>query len=401
MSTEKRWQFVLMALICWTAAQAQTNWRITSVSTRNMDFYAISNGSGYAVAVTNNGSNVERRCYSDGHHFLSILSTGSVFALRPHPGVDLNGWGSTLYLQPFLPLPTNTVLRGSVITHCTAYSNRIETGVTGLVSRGESDQYGTWDLVLTCAYDRPNKRMTATGLYTIHLAGPLSADTGDLNLVKLASNYLDDVPLVDGTTNDTGDMAYAHVTAGTLNTNWNPVKFPGYFPSEQTTNLLVDVIGDFNCVDTLPQGHRAIQAAYKPDIKLALSARYPTPMIFGGIYDTNLSKAFNEDNIGITPLILTNSTATEFQFDVAIESTSLPGDGIGILAGLSADGTNDLSKVEVYYTDSLAQPFRRLVGELAAAGAHRYTGTVAVPFPKNPPYPAAGFFKLEILTNGN
>jgi len=127
-------------MFMFSAAIAVAAWQITAVSVRPMDSYPPDDNSGYAVAVTNAGWGIERRCYSDGHHFLSILNEGGIFALRPHPGIDLNGWGGTLYLQPFLP---GAVLRGSVISTCQANPDGIEVAATGLVSRGASDQYGT------------------------------------------------------------------------------------------------------------------------------------------------------------------------------------------------------------------------------------------------------------------
>ena len=50
--------------------------------------------------------------YKDNRHFLTVISetkdksTGyiqDIFALRPHPGDDVDGWGSTLYCQAFFP----------------------------------------------------------------------------------------------------------------------------------------------------------------------------------------------------------------------------------------------------------------------------------------------------------
>jgi hypothetical protein len=160
----------------------------------------------------------------------------------------------------------------------------------------------------------------------------------------------------------------------------------------------VDVVGAFNCVDTRAQGHHAIQAAYKPSVKLVLASRQPDiPMIFGGSYDTNKAKDFTADNVGITPLVLKISAATQFQFDVSIESTALQRDGVGILADLAGTGTNGATAVEVYYTDFLNQPFRRYVGNLDAAGTNTYDGTVAVPFAAAMPQPGAGFFLLSSL----
>ena len=37
-------------------------------------------------------------------------------------------------------------------------------------------------------------------------------------------------------------------------------------------------------------------------------------MIFGGIYETGSTSDFAADNVGITPLVLKSSTATQFQF---------------------------------------------------------------------------------------
>jgi hypothetical protein len=58
----------------------------------------------------------------------------------------------------------------------------------------------------------------------------------------------------------------------------------------------------FNQVDTMALGHHAIQAAFKPSLKIVLSSDQPDiPMIFGGFYDTNKAQDFAADNVGITP----------------------------------------------------------------------------------------------------
>jgi hypothetical protein len=388
----------LIALLSLCAASALAEWRISAISVQPKNPDPPNDGSGYRVVVTNAGSGVERRCYRDGHHFLSILNENGIFALRPHPGVDLNGWGSTLYLQPFLP---GADLRSSVISLCQTGPGGIQVAATGLVSRGTLDQYGTWDTSMTFQYDRLAKQMSATGQYTIRLAGVLGPATGDLNLAKLASNYLDDVPLVDGTTNDTGDMAHAHVVAGHLNTIWNPSEQPRYFPNDQTSNLLINVSGAFNQVDTAAQGHHAIQAAFKPSLKLTLTSETPEiPMIFGGLYDTSKAQDFSADNVGITPLVLTSSTSTQFQFTIAIESAALPGDGLGILCNLAATGALPATTAEVFYTESLSSPFRRYVGDLGIFSASACTGTVAIPFPPDVPVPRTGFLRLMVITDG-
>ena len=116
-------------------------------------------------------------------------------------------------------------------------------------------------------------------------------------------------------------------------------------------------------------------------------------MIFGGLYDTNKAQDFSADNVGITPLVLKSSSATQFQFAVAIEFAALPGDGIGILCDLAATGSPPASVAEVYYTESLSLPFRRYVGDLPMTAPTGCTGTVAIPFPPSQPPPISGFFR--------
>lgn len=81
-------------------------------------------------------------------------------------------------------------------------------------------------------------------------------------------------------------------------------------------------------VDTVAQGHQRIEPAYKPGLKVILTGQQPgLPVIFGAIFDRAKCKDFWEDNIGVTPLILKKSTATQFDFQVEFESVALPGDG--------------------------------------------------------------------------
>jgi hypothetical protein len=73
---------------------------------------------------------------------------------------------------------------------------------------------------------------------------------------------------------------------------------------------------------------KKIEPAYKPSLKVRLTIQQPgIPMISGAIYDRAKSQDFWADNIGITPLILKESTETQFQFTVEFESKALPGDG--------------------------------------------------------------------------
>jgi len=176
-------------------------------------------------------------------------------------------------------------------------------------------------------YNQTEKKINGNGNYSISLINFLNDTTGDLNLLKIASNYLDDVPLLNNGIGDTGDMEKADVILNSSSFSWNPSEQPGYFPYDLTNNISIDVLGKYNNVNTSAQGYAPIAAAYKPSLKVILSSKVlGIPMIFGGIYDTTKSKDFWEDNVGITPLILKQSSGKNFIFDVRFESIALPGD---------------------------------------------------------------------------
>jgi hypothetical protein len=186
-------------------------------------------------------------------------------------------------------------------------------------------------LVIEC--NRAAKKITGTGEYAIILDHQLSSATGDLNLYKIASNYLDDVPLLSGGIGDTGDMKWAEVKKGANAEDfwfspWIPPDQASFFPTDITDQLSINVIGQCNNVDTAAQGYEPISPAYKPSLKVVLISQQPgIGMRFGGIYDQAKSKDFWEDNVGITPLVFRTSTETSFYFDVVFESAAMPGDG--------------------------------------------------------------------------
>ncbi len=276
------------------------------------------------------GSATEHRLYLDGHHFLTIIDDQGTFNIRPHPGEDVNGWGSSLYMQPFLP---GAILKHTIIDDINIKCNEIEVIAHGKVSRGVSTNYGDWDTDLSFSYNPLLKKVNGWGEYDVNLMGSLSSSTGDLNLFKLASNYLDDVPLLNGGDGDTGDMKYADVS-GKFDFRWNPSLQPSHFPYDFSDSLSIDVIGDYNQVDTVAQGYAYIEPAYKPSMKVILnSSQKNIPMIFGGMYDWGERKDFWEDNVGITPLIVQSSSYTDYSFDVLFVSEAIEGDG-----GLGAQG---------------------------------------------------------------
>ena len=177
-------------------------------------------------------------------------------------------------------------------------------------------------------YLEAEKKILGSGSDLILLAGSLGDANEDLNICKIASSYLDDVPLLSGGFGDTGDMAAAEVVAPEFQFTWNPSLEPAHFPQDTTDSLSINVLGQYNNVDSAAQGYEPIAAAYKPSLKVTLASRFrAVGMIFGGMYDTGKSSLFWEDNVGITPLVLRQSTRRLFSFAVTFESQALPGDG--------------------------------------------------------------------------
>ena len=277
----------------------------------------------YSVEQVKVGPATEYRFKLDNRHFGTLIDHEGTYAFRPHPGCDINGWGSTWYGQPFLP---NSKLKHTNIESTIADSNGIQVSASGLVSRNISETYGTWSSVIDFVYDPVGQVINGTGLYTITLPGPLTDATGDLNLHKIASNYLDDVPLLSGGTGDTGDMREAVVRRdpGSIWFAWIPPNQPSHFPTDKTAFLSIDVIGEFNNVDTKAMGYEPIAPAFKPSLKVDLTLQQSEAVItFGGIYNLAESQCFYCDNVGITPLISKTNSSTEFRFDVLVESVAL------------------------------------------------------------------------------
>jgi parallel beta-helix repeat protein len=282
----------------------------------------------YSYSQVNAGGNTEYRLYNGSQHFMTaILTSQGAISLRPHPGVDVNGWGSSLYLQPFLPGAT---LKYTNIRSVSANESGIRIIADGNVSKGTVENYGYWKSDIFYSYNQELKEIKGSGNYTVNLIGALSAATGDLNIYKLASNYLKNVPLLNDGLGDTGDM-YEAIVIGNKSYpgfTWDPVAFPAHFPGYYTQNISIDASGNLYNVNTSAQGYSAIAAAYKPSMKVVLNSRDSgIRMMFGGIYDLTKSQDFWEDNIGITPLIQQPTTKTNYTFDVIFYSKARAGDG--------------------------------------------------------------------------
>lgn len=128
-------------------------------------------------------------------HFMSVItddSQGSVLAIRPHPdgGASDNAWGSTLYLQPFLPGATlrETVVSQPIVDNVNDNSvNGISLSASGKVSRGTSQNFGDWTLNIKFSYINDSRiECNTAGRYSITLDDTLNTTIGDLNLFKIA-----------------------------------------------------------------------------------------------------------------------------------------------------------------------------------------------------------------------
>lgn len=268
----------------------------------------------------------EYRLFCEDHHFFSVIILNDTFNLRPHPGEDINGWGSSLYLQPFFP---DAVLQHTTMPIITATNYGIEIEAEGSVSLNGDETYGNWMVSLLLRCHPGSKLVSGDGTYQISLDG-LMAPHGDLNLYRIASNYLIDVPLLSGGSGNTGDMeTVLYAYDGGAVQSWTPTASNGgHFPTDEADQLMIEVVGACNEVDTAAQGYAAIAAAAKPSLKVVLTSQnVNTDTRFGAFYATEKRQDFWEDNVGITPLIIADSTDTSFAFDVTIESTAIASDG--------------------------------------------------------------------------
>ncbi|MFP4500758.1 MAG: hypothetical protein ACLFTT_07130 [Candidatus Hydrogenedentota bacterium] len=285
---------------------------------------SVIDGGTYFIEVHPAESGREYRCFKhmDGdaapHHFMSVVYADSAWAVRPHPGGDPNGWGSTWYPQPFFE---GADPAGADLLSVDAMTTGVYLAFAGGVPAAGGGEGGQWTMSLGFSYDKAAEAVGGSGEYALTLDAPVTANTGDLNLYRIASNYLEDVPLLSGGTGDTGDMRHARVIGDAFADFWRPAAQPRHFPTDTTKVLDIEVVGDYNEVDTEAQGHAPIEPAYKPSLGIELAGDEPV-LTFGALYDTSASEAYWQDNVGITPLIRTGAPGTNFFWLVSFRSTT-------------------------------------------------------------------------------
>jgi hypothetical protein len=271
----------------------------------------------YSVDVHLQGNATEYRLTCAEQHFLTVIHENGLIVLRPHPGRDVNGWGSSWYVQPYV---RDTSSAHSIVENVIAYPDRVRVSTSGQVSIGAAGDYGTWQMTLDLTYDSIARQVSGVGTYHIDLDGDLSS-VGDLKLHKLASNYLIDVPLLSGGRGNTGDTSGVIVTPGDgSGYPWMPVR--DHCPQDKTNKLSIDVLGAYNEVDTAAQGHPPIEPAYKPGLKVVLDDTQPAGagMIFCGFYDRDWAQFFWLDNVGAHAIVRPDTAQTVFDYNVVFES---------------------------------------------------------------------------------
>ena len=274
----------------------------------------------YSVAIYNRDQATEYRLKCAEQHFLTVIHEYGLVVLRPHPGRDVNGWGSSWYVQPYI---MDARSADSVIEDITVYPDRIRVSVSGRVSIGAPGDYGTWAMTLDLTYDSVARRVAGAGTYHIMLDGVL-ANVGDLKLHKMASNYLTDVPLLSGGRGNTGDLAEVIVTPGDgPGYHWIPAN--NHCPQDRAKKLAIEMVGQYNNVDSAAQGEPRIEPAYKPSLKVVLNDTSPESagMIFCGFYERGWAHAFWTDNVAAHAIVRPGTAETEFNYDVAFESQAL------------------------------------------------------------------------------
>ncbi len=227
----------------------------------------------YSFTVVPVEDKIEYRFFYNQFHFGTIIENSQeAFIFRPHPDqFDVNGWGTSSYLNPFLA--GGDPSQGTSISPL-ATAQGIQISLAGLVNQAGQANYGNFTYNLLFSYDQTYQKVYANGNLTIQLAGTLALVDADLNLSRVSSNMLTDVPLQTGSTGVTGDMSQAliqYAPAGDpRDFAWYPPDRPAHYPQDFSSNLSINTVGAVNVVDTTALGKGfQIAIARKPGVLMA------------------------------------------------------------------------------------------------------------------------------------
>jgi hypothetical protein len=277
--------------------------------------------------------------FCDGHHFLTVINQVGTFNVRAHPGEDPNGWGTSVYMQPFFP---GARLHSAVIHKIEVTGSGILIIADGKISQGKKNSVGSWHIQITFAFEPESQIVVGSGMYKIDLPSDKEIEGfGDTNVIRIASNYLWDVPLLDGTTGNTGDMEIIEVLYDANQVLWKPSrKHPVLWDqSRSARTVTITTVGGINQFDSVRQGFDPMicPASEKPTVQVKLNALGDTPPLHVfAMMSTYLDKLatdqydrpvylyeeYWQDNIGITPIVLAGTDAKQLHY--SIEFLSFP-----------------------------------------------------------------------------
>ena len=187
----------------------------------------------------------------------------------------------------------------------------------GMVNNAGQTSYGGFTYNLLFTYDEIYEKVYGNGSLSIQLPGSLASAGKDLNLSRVSSNMLTNVPLQTGSTGVTGDMSRASISyapgGDPRDFVWYPPDLPAHFPQDFSSYLSINAVGTVNVVNTLALGEGfQIAIARKPSLRMDIQQQGTTMgnlLSFGGIFDTTKAQDFSADNIGMNHLVLQNRTA--------------------------------------------------------------------------------------------
>lgn len=279
----------------------------------------------------------EFRLIRDGFHFGTLLYTDQgEAAFRPHPDLtDVNGFGSTFYFGPYLgpsasspASPGGRPMASNPIVTANTPENTVSVQLQGPVNRDPNANFGTWVETLTIGYDPLRQAIHGTGNLTVTLSAPLMTAEADLNLGKVASNYLVNVPRQGSTVGNTGDTDHVDVSfavgSDPRDFTWVPVQGTT-FPQDTSPRLQLDFAAAVNTVDTIalqvppPQ----IAVARKPSLAVTYASQDQQTVLSAGLsYAASKSQDPFADNVeGVHQVRRAATAATMMTFAITLDST--------------------------------------------------------------------------------
>ncbi|MFH1439155.1 MAG: hypothetical protein ABIG89_01200 [Candidatus Woesearchaeota archaeon] len=268
------------------------------------------NSTGYNYETIINNLSIEYRLRYNNHHFLSIIRDGKVFIIRPHPYQHPNSWGSSLYMSPFFP--DNENLNTEIINVVQNIDN-LTISASGNVFENKN-KIGEWSIDMLVTFDKTISCVKGEGKYHIKL----SSNPVNLNLCRIASNFLSDVPLLSGDKGNTGDMLYAIIMGDNYSLRWYPHLQSEHFPQDTSQKIDIIVVGNYNNIDTYAQGYEPIEPALKPSISLTFKSEDNLSFLFGGMYNKSEKEQFWSDNVGI--VVYLKKSPVEFTLNLSFLS---------------------------------------------------------------------------------